>query len=138
MLHIIFLIGLPGSGKTYYANNYLRNNHNYFIDDFSVNDIEWCLEDFKKSGKNQLIISDPNLCLVSQESAKESIKKMLNEIKEFEFLFLYFENNPEQCIKNIAHRNDDRCIFEKSIRELWSKNYIIPENAVVFPVYKAS
>jgi hypothetical protein len=109
---IVFVVGLPGSGKSFYIKKHYK--HLPCLqrpDDFMKNAINNELE-FTKSrhykdlcrvlkGNGTFIISDIMLCTESFRSeALEAIDK-IRPLKEIAIFWKCFENNPEQCKRNI-------------------------------------
>jgi hypothetical protein len=50
-------------------------------------------------------------------------------------IWFFFENDPEQCIRNVHKRADGRKVSEGYIRELSAK-YVIPTSGIVLKVYR--
>lgn len=130
-MRILIVIGLPGSGKTTHVLNHLKQDDNFFIDDFSLNLDK--IKEFKESGLQKLIIADPQLCFVDETEIIKTLKSLVSE--KFLYEIIYFENNVEQCIKNIKNRNDGRLISEFIMRNVYTKHYVIPKYAITLPVY---
>ena len=109
MLKIIFLCGLPGSGKTTYGNELAKYNAR-FIDDISLigrfNQLEEAIEFLVPT----IIIADVFLCRAEErEKAVKTINRLCAKYKtkyktecktEYEVEWIFFENNPEKCLKN--------------------------------------
>ena len=114
---------MPGSGKTHLA---------YSIPNaFVIDDIQ-SIESIREAISNNhhhIAITDPNLCESVTRKAAETI---LSEFSE-EIDWIFFENNPEQCRKNVELRNDGRLV-EGSIKR-FSRTYTIPMGAKVVPVF---
>lgn len=121
---ITVLVGLPGSGKTYYAHHNIKKNQR-FIDD---------IKNFDEITKNidkydDFMISDPHLCIDKNvELAKEKLKTHFNEIK-----FIYWENDIEKAWSNVQKRNDGRIIHKSFLKRL-SSMYNPPENVKTIKV----
>lgn len=111
------LIGLPGSGKTYLG----KNLTGFFIDD---------PKEKPELNHDKLVIADPNLCM---ENVR---KKAISYLQEsgYEVSFIYFENDPKQCLKNVENRNDGRKV-ENTINIL-TKMYNIPKGITPLKVYQ--
>jgi predicted kinase len=118
MKTLIVIVGLPCSGKTHLAFGLLEPN-GALLDDIS----KLGLEALKNSiGAEQIVITDPFLC---RESQRKLAEKHLAEIApDYEVRWVFFENAPEKCLKNVAHRKDGR-IVEGFIKQL-TKDYCIP------------
>ncbi|MFA5071335.1 MAG: hypothetical protein WC511_03080 [Candidatus Pacearchaeota archaeon] len=142
MQKVIFIVGLPGSGKTFLGKRLQdafnsAGIKNLFIDDASTKDQIKIVLGLMKSGETFkdlafdntefLIITDPMLChKQAQEVAKESFHGVTQT-------WVYFENNPEQCVKNI-HGRDERVISPGWVTHL-SQIYHIPEDAFIHKVF---
>lgn len=121
---ITLLVGLPGSGKTWYANNVLE--YDEFLDDPKS------FFDFPKTVNGHLVIADPLLCY-----AHARAKTILPYMYPGETIkYIFFENNPEKCIKNVEYRtkNGDNRDVLKPIQYL-SKMYTIPEDAEIIQIW---
>lgn len=103
MKTIIALVGLPGSGKTTYGNFLSLKLNIPFIDEpKSKNEIIY----------DNLIIASPFYCI------KKNRKQLLNDLKEYKIIFVYFENNLEKALINCNKRPN------KPINiNYWSKAY---------------
>lgn len=113
---ITILVGLPGSGKTWYANNVLK--YDVFLDDPRD------FAEFPKTVNGHFVIADPLLCF-EHTRAKTILPYMYPEET---ITYLFFENNPEKCVKNVEYRSnmgDNRDVL-KAIKHLTTK-YTIPE-----------
>lgn len=127
---IILLIGLPGAGKTTLGNSLLSNynkNEALFIDDIGMvtNNAKEYLGKLKGDLK-ALIISDVFFCDSKVLNSAIYLLKELFPNSNIEKI--YFENNKEKCLKNIAQRKamgDTRKV--ENLVKLLSKKYIIDE-----------
>ena len=119
---VIFYVGLPGSGKTYHAKKAAKKLKGFLIDDINSSfQMKTALEDH-----DTIIITSPKLC---HKADREFGIKIIKEISEdIEIEWIYFENDPEKCLRNIAFRNDGRLV-ENYIQYL-TKIYRPPENAL--------
>lgn len=127
------IIGLCGSGKTHLAKDMIKRNAEFTTDPLSMvliddpkdlKEINECIE----LGAN-IIVCDPHLC---DAKNREAAKKYL-ESKDYRVWEYFFENDPEQCHRNIVDRDDGRYI---TLAGLKSFNYTIPENTIATPVYR--
>jgi hypothetical protein len=90
--NLIFLVGLPGSGKTTMAK--LEYPDYFLVDDPTEAPI---IDSTRKT-----IIADCHLCY--PKTFNQVIKLYPNS------LFILFENNLNQCYQNVLNRNDGRLI----------------------------
>lgn len=100
------MVGLPGSGKSIYAENYIKEHSDYKIyDDFKIYDA------IKEIGKSNIIISDGILI----EYPDSFIKQIETKCLEYNcsLKVYYFENNPDKCKINIINRWNNMSDEEK-------------------------
>lgn len=137
MKNLVVIVGLPGSGKTNAAQNY-SDFLDYIVfddvgnDEYMMNKLYSYLtywKDLDNDWRSGVVVTDTFLC---EPKNRSSFQKKLNEYG-LRPTWLFFENDPEQCIKNVQNRNDGRKISASYIREL-SKKYVIPAGASVVPV----
>lgn len=124
---ITFLIGIPGSGKSYWLNNIVQTNENRIFDDISqtdpqlknltttMNDINIC----------NIYIADVNFLQQGIiEKAQERLLSINKENENIVFKYVIFLGNKEVCTKNVEFRQDGRNVkgtidrFEKSIERV--------------------
>lgn len=118
MYSIILFVGLPGSGKTYWA----RKMCDVVVDDITdmaqlppSDKLEW----------RDLGITDVNFCNPGTiEKATDILKGMY---PSHTIGVSYFANDPEQCRENVRLRNDGRQV-EETIRK-FAKIYKPPLSA---------
>lgn len=120
-MSLIFVIGLPASGKTTLATQY----PDYIL-----------IDDPKRKPvidvNNNYIICDPHLC---KPDVFDVVRKLYPD-----GYYIFFSNNPNQCCVNLSNRNDGRKITEDYINklsllyqpELWASLVI---NSKVIEVY---
>ena len=89
---IIFIIGLPGSGKSYLLKQ--------FPSDFYIVDDPKTLNDFVPThGQNKIVIAHPHLCSsLALDDLQSYLRSYYSE--NISFITLYFNSNPEQCVIN--------------------------------------
>ena len=93
---IIFIVGLPGSGKTTFAKSFGLP----ILDDPKQ---LWEVTSFVDCLKGTGIIVDPNLCIqYNLTKAKDWVEGL--DVEQIEVI--YFENNPQQCLINSRKRVD--------------------------------
>jgi hypothetical protein len=113
------IVGLPGSGKTHYGIQLLKNKENcLFLDDIDDR------SEIPDSGiYDEVVITDPNFCL-------PLIRNLANEILKYKgythINWIFFENDKEKALNNVVYRNDGRKV-ENLINLLHTK-YSIPND----------
>ena len=127
----IFVIGLPGCGKTKYIEEFLKTNKNYDVHD-GYSEKHACPEQLRYSARvgRNIIVADIGLCFPNIiKEAKRSIKAetKINKL-DYDFEYVYFANDPEKCLKNILGRNS----YEKDARNIAgiSLQYNPPQNCL--------
>ena len=146
MSKIIIVIGLPGSGKTHYIKNKFSSNKSILIcEDYYKNsggifaDSEYYYDVINALKENrEIIISDIIFCqkgrLAKFINILEGLSKSLGV--KIDLDFIYFENNPECCKKNVIKRNrEERTDIEMSFIEKVSPKYKIPKGEKMVPVF---
>lgn len=128
MGRVIAIVGLPASGKTYYARQLETQNPGSILIDDPRNweEIRTVIAGFKTK---TFIITDPWLCLDRNRVLAES---KLNKLG-FKVEWIFFENDPQACKAN-DYRRETNSISDIS---WFSSQYTIPENAKVIPVWKS-
>lgn len=132
MTEIVLICGLPGSGKTILAYQLASEHSNSLvIDDPSINGVPEIIniEDY-----NHVFIPDPAFCKTNTRIA--AIQLLTNMYKNVSIKSVFFENNPEQCIKNSQKRieQEPNKRVESYIQYLtvW---YNITSNSIVHEVF---
>lgn len=103
MTTIYLIIGLPGSGKTHYANTVLR--HLPLVDDISY------IKQLPISG--DFVLTDINFCNAEVLSTAESL--LQQKYPGATICKIFFENDAEKARANVSRRNDGRNV-EGTIR----------------------
>ena len=93
---ILIVVGLPGSGKST-----LFNDINGFkvFDDF--------IFQFSNKREGLALVNNEKICLIDPRMCDERIfKKYIDRllIYEKDMCLIFFDNDPEKCIKNIKYR----------------------------------
>jgi broad-specificity NMP kinase len=124
---IILIAGLPGSGKSTLAKK-INSQNNY---KFTIIDDPKNFEQISSKIKENLIITDPHLCF--EKNRLNAVKKIKNLNPNCEIVWLFFENNPNLCLRN-STRGDNTKDVDSFIIKL-HKYYTIPKNSKIVPVY---
>lgn len=115
-MDVYLIIGLPGSGKTHYANENFKNIP--IIDDITSID--------QLPTVKELVIIDVNFCDNNiLKYAREVLSKKYGWIN---FHHIYFENDVDKARANVIHRDDGRNV-EGTLRR-FAPIYNPPENAI--------
>ena len=133
-MKIVFLVGLPGSGKTFLGNE-LSQSDGQFIDDISLPGQFDQLEKAIDFLVPKVFIADVFLCReVERTKAVSTIKRLGIKYKaECEIEWLFFETAPEKCIKNVEKRADGRAVT--GLIQTLTKEYTIPKEINPIPVH---
>lgn len=96
MTTIYLIIGLPGSGKTHYANTVLR--HLPLVDDISY------IKQLPLTG--DFVLTDVNFCDARILDTAETLLKQ--KYPDATLYKIYFENDVDKARQNVQRRNDGR------------------------------
>lgn len=135
-MRVTFIAGLPGSGKTHLADSMASQCQ--FLR-------AWVVDDISELGQlpnthhiqkvDHLIVVDPHFCRPTTRPLAEGV---IWEWYKLPVDWIFFENNPLQCRRNVMHRiaqGDDRKVM--GMIDALTKIYTIPKGADVRPVYCA-
>jgi thymidylate kinase len=118
---IICIVGLPGSGKTTLARKMKKYGGGILLDD--LKNIIW-LKLVMFLGVVTIYVTHPNLCLARERKSFEQKIKEINP--NYKISWMFFENNPENCWKNVQARKDKRNISKNEIKYYYN-NYFLEE-----------
>lgn len=133
-INVIHIVGLPGSGKTTLGKTLAMEPKSLFLDDFLF-DVDGSVSAFRSSGCDNLILTDPRLCPISKQDIISRTIKCFGLDGDENFIFHYFQNDPEACIINAQREPKPNGGTENFIRMV-SKRYTVPADTVVHEVYK--
>lgn len=106
---LVGIVGMPGSGKS----KFLSQDFGGFVpyDDVGGEDKWWQILQALKQGK-PVVFSDIEFC-------NEDRRLRLEEVLECRATWIFFENNPLQCVMNCMHRwieKRERPIIEEMMK----------------------
>lgn len=132
-LHLI--VGLPGSGKTHLLEQLALQLTNALIldDPRTPAELEIFIAKVQAESPTHIVIADP--CLCEARNRKAALDKLVARLGVTAVNWIFFENNPNQCMKNVHHRNDGRAVYGY-IRQL-TKVYVIPEGVIPLKIWVA-
>lgn len=122
-MKFVLVIGLPGSGKTFYV----RSLDGLVFDDILNKNLLLNLN------AEKVIVVDHLFCI--EKIRQKAVSFILDNYLNVDIEYIYFENNPQQCYKNIVFRNDKREISKYYVFNL-SKRYLIPNNIKPLKVWE--
>ncbi len=112
---LIFITGLPGSGKTTLAKKLGGDLYDDPTDEQIIG-----LSDRRLGPLT--VISDPRL--IRADARENAVKRIA--LPESKIIWIFFENDPDPCIRNVRKRKDGQPVEPKAIEGM-SKKYQIPE-----------
>jgi len=130
MSKLRIIVGLPGSGKTHYAE---ANPMGRLFDDPANN--ENAMAEMKAAIKAREDVTITDVFFVEpmiRMAGLIAISSWVTTPIDTELIF--FENNPDACVANIVRRNDGRLVSDGYVHEL-AAGYFIPDGATVIPVW---
>lgn len=125
MALVKFIIGLPGSGKTHLAKELQATSiiAPMMIDDPVLVDLT------KLNNIVDVIVTDPHLCNPRiRQNAIDTFAK-----RGYMIEFIFFENDAEKCIKNVAYRADGRIISAEGMKSFF---YEIPDGVKPLEIWQ--
>jgi RNase adaptor protein for sRNA GlmZ degradation len=136
---LIIIVGLPGSGKTYYAKEKFEPLDYKLFDDVGMeHELLRSLIEHLKAGK-KAVVTDIYTLTNRERFVVLRRLYMEPELVDMKIDWIFFENDPENCLINIRQRNDSsdqyRTISDDFIFFL-SKQYTIPPDQTPRPVYR--
>lgn len=123
-MRVTLVAGLPGSGKSSMLRK-LAADGATCIDDIHA------LSELPPRRVRWLAVADVNFCRSQVRSAAEAEIERRYGASEIEWVF--FANDPTQCLANASARNDGRDVAA-DIKAL-SRVYVIPDGAGIVSVY---
>ncbi len=129
---ICFVVGLPGSGKTNYLEQLQKSG---FLAINNPADADRDVLPVLKGEGQIFAIADYNLCFPSYR--EKMVVKIRSAIPEVNFRWVYFENDPIQCLSNLraAGIRVGEVTRENFVWQV-SQGYSIPANIETKPVIR--
>lgn len=140
---IIFVIGLSASGKSTLINEYCQKGYCVYDDmfkyfhytDYDSKYLKQIVSQIKE--KRNIVLSD--IMLTKKEVVEKFLENLYFLHPHFSTEFIYFENNPKQCLINSSKRVEKQANNHTNeidlISEL-SNSYYIPDNIKTIKVFK--
>lgn len=129
---LTIIIGLPGSGKSTLATT-MMTPKTYFIDNPCREYDHY--KDALKSGKSEIIISDPTMILVKRSIIIHHMEMEFGE--DIDIKWIFFENDPIAAWRNHEKRCQKEVNYlDKAYFDHLSERYVIPEGEEAMPIYK--
>jgi GTPase SAR1 family protein len=121
MRSIILVVGLPGSGKTFFA-------HEYYSDALIVDDPmrQGVVLPPPDVDFDTMVITDPHLC--RDHNLQFAMPMLMRKYRVTQLGVAFFENDPVKAKANVKLRNDGRKV-DRFIDTL-TKEYNPPPNAM--------
>ena len=141
---LVFLGGLPGSGKTHYAKQ-LEQQSWVFYDDFQCRAVGDSAQ-FRDSqhyaelvsyllGGQRCIVSD--IRVIHAEYRRGAEAALRQDVGKLTTELHLFENDPRQCAENVRAAGDGRRVEPRlEAIEFWSQHYSRPREAVLHSVWR--
>jgi hypothetical protein len=118
MRTVVLIVGLPGSGKTFFA-------HENFPDAVIIDDPRDFGADLPDDFPDTLVITDPHLCRV--EILKVAVPMLMARYDIPKVGLVFFENDPDAAKANARLRNDGRKV--EDFIDILTKVYNPPADA---------
>lgn len=119
MKSIIIILGLPGSGKTTYANNSLSDSHKIYDDClFNWYDRQ-LMEDI--INKENIVLIDPRFC--SLDTFFKYINKILVHVRPSDMNLIVFQNGLDNARLNLKRSKIHHIISEDELIKFYN-NYV--------------
>jgi hypothetical protein len=148
MSKIVFVAGLPRSGKSHKKKEFRDKGFTVF-DDFKSGAVDDCsrfdhskhLIELEKALKNNepCMVIDIDFCDSTSRREAEAHVQDNNWVKKEDIEWIFFENDPHQCMKNIAESSEIKAEKKKGkiekVNEFKGK-YDIPQGVEICRVYK--
>jgi len=118
MTTIYFIIGIPGSGKSYWLNQQNKEKSIIFDDISQMENPLIQLENAIKSEYNHIYIADVNFLEIKTLKNAEKIVEKFSGNKKTKFTYIIFKSDLEISKHNVKLRNDGRNV-EQTIKRFY-------------------
>jgi adenylate kinase family enzyme len=142
--NLTILVGLPGAGKSTEAKKIRQSITGLCIEDFhacainnshAVKDSRHYIKliETLQSG-HDCVIADIAFCVPERRKALEDTIR--NDIPKVLMKYIYFENDPAKCERNIRIRTQRK--LEKTLEALkeFTPKYVIPDDVKPIPIWQ--
>lgn len=131
MSEVIVVIGLPASGKSFYCKELNKSFCGVIVDDEIIDNNKDVITNLIEDGRD-FIYADAALC---NPEVLLAFNNFLQAMEGLEVSYIYFENDPEQCLIN-SDRPDRQKKKVRNYIKYCSQIYTIPNDVVPLKVWR--
>ena len=127
-MKIIIIVGPPGCGKTFYANQQIIKTGGVLVDDLtSLIQLESAIS------QNPDCVYIIDLSLIFGDN-RDALGEYLRSKHVVDVEWVYFENNIDKCYNNVEYRNDGRNV-DATLR-LAKQYYKVPTGQIAKKIWQ--